>query len=434
MTAHSKIGASSMYRWSACPGSVREAEKAPPSVSSRYAEEGTDAHAFAAMCLTLNHNPGKYINDDVAYDGRRMKVDREMAEAVQVYVDHIWLNRPKTQAVQIEQKFDLSDVHPGLFGTADCVIWDEKAKLLEVVDFKYGAGIPVEVKDNSQLHYYALGALLASGHPARTVRMTIVQPRCDHADGPVRSFDIDAVDLLDFKVDLKAFAVATEDPKAPLKAGSHCRFCPASGICPELRKRAQHAAKEDFQPLAPDADARKAAGQPPYDPVKLKEWLDSRESVKAWLKALDEFAYAELEAGRTIPGYKLVEKRAHRKYRNGEGEVIEALQSDPMLDVEIDDCFEPRSLKSPAQLEKLVGKPWVARFTVQESSGHALVPESDKRPAVKIATPQDDFTPVAQWQSAAPVGSGAEVAGSSPAGGADSTDDPLDLGPFKRTA
>jgi hypothetical protein len=392
MTAHSKIGASSMYRWSACPGSVREAAKAPPSVSSKYAEEGTDAHAFGAMLLTLKHNPGKYINDTITYDGRRVTVDKEMADAIQIYVDHVWLNRSAQSVVQIETKFDLSAVHPGLFGTADAVIWDDKIKLLEVVDLKYGAGIAVEVTDNPQLHYYALGALLASGYPARTVRMTIVQPRCDHSQGPVRSQDIDAIDLLDFKTDLKKYAVATEDPKAPLAPGYWCRFCPASGICPELKNQAQKAAKIDFQPA--NVEERKAAGQALYDPVLLKQALDSREVVKAWLKAVDEFAYAELEAGRPIPGYKLVEKRAQRKYRNGEGEVIEALQSDPMLEIEIEDCFEPRSLLSPAQLEKKVGKDFVARFTVKESSGHALVPESDKRPAVTKATAQDDFTPV----------------------------------------
>ena len=383
-----------MYRWSSCPGSVREAAKAPPSVSSKYASEGTDAHAFGAMLLTLKHNPGKYINDTINYDGRRVTVDKEMASAIQIYVDHVWLNRPDHIVVQIETKFDLSAVHPGLFGTADAVIWDDKAKLLEVVDLKYGAGIAVEVTDNPQLHYYALGALLASGYKARTVRMTIVQPRCDHSQGPVRSQDIDAIDLLDFKTDLKKYAVATEDPNAPLAPGYWCRFCPASGICPELKRQAQKAAKIDFQPA--NVEERKAAGQLPYDPVLLKQALDSREVVKAWLKAVDEFAYAELEAGRPIPGYKLVEKRASRKYRNGEGEVIEALQSDPMVEVEIEDCFEPRSLLSPAQLEKKVGKDFVARFTVKESSGHALVPESDKRPAVTRATAQDDFTPVEQ--------------------------------------
>ena len=45
----------------------------------------------------------------------------------------------------IEQQFDLSSVHHGCFGTADAVIWDAKAKLLTVMDYKHGAGIPVNV-------------------------------------------------------------------------------------------------------------------------------------------------------------------------------------------------------------------------------------------------------------------------------------------------
>ena len=48
--AHSKIGASSMYRWSKCPGSVRLCEGIK-SVSSVYADEGTRAHELAASLL-----------------------------------------------------------------------------------------------------------------------------------------------------------------------------------------------------------------------------------------------------------------------------------------------------------------------------------------------------------------------------------------------
>ena len=63
-TKHSKIGASSMYRWSKCPGSVRLCEGivAP---QSKYAEEGTKAHEIAASWL--NHypqRPGEEALDD----------------------------------------------------------------------------------------------------------------------------------------------------------------------------------------------------------------------------------------------------------------------------------------------------------------------------------------------------------------------------------
>ena len=386
MTApHSSLGASSMYRWSACPGSVRESANAE-SKSSSYAEEGTDAHALAAFCLNRGHNPGSYIGKTLKVDGRKVAVDRDMALAVQVFIDAVieTLDEEAGDKLHIEHRFDLSKVYPGCFGTADAVVWKPSKSTLHVFDYKHGAGIPVNVKGNPQLRYYGLGALVDLEYPADQIVLTIVQPRCDHADGPIRSETLDALDLLDFRTDLVDYAKATEDPNAPLVPGSHCRFCPAAKSCPKLRETTQALAKTEFKAALP------------YDPAQLKTALDSREIVKAWLKALDEFAYAEAEAGR-LPasvGYKLVEKRASRKWGN-EGAAVDYLQLN-YRDVVLREAFEPRALKSPAQLEKVDGvkKGDFDQFMVKESSGRVLVPVSDKRPEWKPTTAQDEFTAV----------------------------------------
>lgn len=375
--AHSRLGASSMYRWSACPGSVRLCEGVE-SKSSKYAEEGSDAHALAAYCLRRFHNPGFHIGKWLDSDGRHFFITQEMADAVQVYVDAVREAAPEGTPLQVEQRFDLSEVHDGCFGTADAVVWRDAEKRLTVFDYKHGAGLPVTVENNPQLQYYGLGALLASGYPARTVRLVIVQPRCDHPDGPVRSWEIDAIDLLDFRADLKAYAAATEKPGAPLVPGDHCRFCPAAPLCPALAAKAQDVAKLDFGPALS------------YDPQKLTLALDSLPVLEGWIKNVREFAYAEAEAGRMPPGYKLVAKRAMRKWRD-EGEVIDALQtvySD-------EDLFEPRKLRSPAQMEKVVPKDTLAPFITAESSGHALVPESDKRPAVRLDA-KEEFAAISE--------------------------------------
>lgn len=347
-----------MYRWSACPGSVRLSEGIP-SKSSRFADEGTRAHDLAAQWLTTGIAPDF--------------PDEEMKEAVQTYVDWVRELYEPGDTLIVEHRFDLSSIHPGCFGTADCVLYKPKQKLLIGADYKHGAGIPVEVMGNPQLYFYSLGALITTKFNPERVQMTIVQPRCNHPDGPIRSHTIDAIELLDFAVDLRDYAKATEDPNATLVAGDHCRFCPASGVCPELSARATAVAQVEFSPALS------------YDPEKLKLALDSREIVKAWLKAVDEFAYAEAEAGRTPPGYKLVAKRANRKWRS-EGEVITFLQD---AGVKPDVMYEPRALKSPAQIEKIVDKKVLAEFTVAESSGHTLVPESDKRPAVKLSAVEE---------------------------------------------
>jgi hypothetical protein len=356
-TAHSKIGASSMDRWSACPGSVRLSEGIP-STSSVYAEEGTLAHSLAADWLANGIKPSF--------------VDNDMHDAVAVYVDYI-APKQATHIVYLEHRFDLSSVHSGCFGTADCVAWHPATQHLEVIDYKHGAGVYVPAVENPQLRYYGLGALLDLKLPAKTITLTIVQPRYEAHEGPIRSETLDVLDMLDFLADLKQYAAATEAPDAPLHPGEHCRWCPAARICPELSTQANEVAKMEF------------GNSPTYDAAKLKEALDKREIVKAWLKTIDEFAYDVLEKGGAIPTYKLVSKRATRKWRD-------PVAAQAALELFGDDIYEPTTLKTPAQMEKIVkDKKLIEGLVVAESSGHTLVSESDPRPAVK-RTAVEDFS------------------------------------------
>jgi hypothetical protein len=353
--AHSHIGASSMYRWSECPGSVR-LSRGIESVSSKYAEEGTEAHELAADIL-LGKPTGPVLD--------------EMLEAVQIYVESIAFLRKTIKhggQMLVEHRFDLSKIHPGLFGTADCVVYDPTQRRLHVFDYKHGAGIAVEVEENSQLLYYGLGALLALNVPCREVVLTIVQPRCPHPAGPVRSWAVPSVRLIDFAADLQEFARATEAEDAPLKAGDHCRFCPAAAICPELHNQALVAAKEEFGVSST------------YDPAKLAKTLQLLDIVEAWAKRVREFAYREAIHGRIPPGWKLVDKRATRKWRS-EAEAIDSLIG---WGVPREELFT-QDLKSPAQVEKLLnadGKKRLSTLVAAVSSGQTLVPDQDPRAAV----------------------------------------------------
>ena len=346
-----------MHRWAECPGSVRLSKNAPPKTSA-YAEEGTMAHELAAEVL------------EKGWPARPL--DADLKDAVGVYVDFVasLLKTPQTEML-VEHRFDLSSLYPGLFGTADCVVYDRIAKRLYVIDYKHGAGVPVEVADNSQLKYYALGALMTCGFPAREIVLVIVQPRCPHPDGPVRAYAMESVDLIDFSSDLVKYAKATEDESAPLKPGSHCRFCPASGFCSALANKALIAAKEQFSAIAP------------YDAEKLSKTLDLLPVIEEWIKGVREFAYSEAQHGRVPPGFKLVPKRATRKWRD-ESEAAKRLWNHYGLKDQ--DMYDAPKIKSPAQIEKLfskqVDKQVFNDLVVQESSGQTLVHESDKRPAV----------------------------------------------------
>lgn len=359
LLAHSRIGASSMHRWAACPGSVRLSQGIE-SKSSVYAEEGTKAHEVAATYLTT----GKWPKD----------VDSEMKAAVEVYTEevlrHVDSMEHPEDGFLVEHRFDLSSIYPGLFGTADCVIYDAYERVLRVFDYKHGMGIPVEVEENEQLMYYGLGALISTGYPCLEIELTIVQPRCPHPKGPIRKWKFPAIELIDFADDLRNFATRTEDPNAPLVPGEHCRFCPAAGVCPEIAKKAQAVAKAEFR-----SDLS-------YDPAQLSLTLEWLPAIESWIKNVREFAYAEAQHGRTPPGWKLVQKRATRKWKDqerAEKTLAHWFGND-------DDIFE-KSLKSPAQIEKLLSskkeKAKLAELVLSESSGLALAHESDPRPAVK---------------------------------------------------
>lgn len=378
---HSKIGASSMHRWAACPGSVKLCE-GMPNVSSAYAAEGTLAHELAEALLT-----GKPLPQE--------DVTPEMIEAVSVYVDYLkseTLTANPDDVIHIEHGFDLSPLYPGLFGTSDCVIYRAREKKLIVIDYKHGAGIPVEVERNSQLMYYGLGALISLGYPAKTIELVIVQPRCNHSKGPIRKWEISALELQDFAADLIDYAKKTEDPNAPLYVGPHCRFCPAQVACPKMHEKALVAASSEFGAFAnPVANTMGAGG---VTPERLAEFLDLLPTLESFVTAVREYAYREAMAGRTPRGWKLVDKRATRKWAESEAGVASALLACGLKE---SDLYE-RKLKSPAQMEKVL-KSKTEREAILSpliswvSSGMTLVPESDKRP-IAVSTPLDDFSKV----------------------------------------
>jgi hypothetical protein len=125
--------------------------------------------------------------------------------------------------------------------------------------------------------------------------------------------------------------------------------------------------------------------------------LGSVALVKERIKAIESYAYKLACQGVEIPGWKLVEKEARRKWKS-EGDVIEWAQANAI------DPYEPREVLSPAQLEEKIkataprGKKKEAirviePFWHKQSSGTTLVPATDDRPAVKRVG-ENDFAVV----------------------------------------
>lgn len=370
-TTHSPIGASSMYRWSVCPASVNLSKGIETSTSS-YAAEGTEAHDWLAKLLQgacSSREIPEELRDSVIY----------AFDVIRTLI----VKAGKNASYYVEHGFDLSNVYPGAFGTADFVLYSPKTKMLTVIDYKHGQGILVEVEGNSQLQYYGLGALttLDGVGEIETVRLMVIQPRCPHPSGQVvRHWDIDSVELFDFAVDLQRYAKATEDPHAPMVPGEHCRFCPAAAVCPELSKKANEIAKSTFTEIS---DGKIPVPKTKEEIAKALKWLPT---LKAWIESVNSYAYNEAMAGRPVPGYKLVEKVARRKWESDD-KIIEFLEENGFSEEQI---YAPKTVRSPNNLEKTLKltkaeKQQLEPFILKKSSGLALVEEGDRRPAVNPA-------------------------------------------------
>lgn len=379
--AHAALGASSADRWMNCPASVRLQENIPGDGSNEYSREGTTAHAVLEMALKRNCEPHFWI--DTMVEG--VLVTEDMADAVATCIEVVKeVQHEHSDAVlDIERRFSLAALNPPseMFGTSDVILRLPSARRLVVIDYKHGQGHAVAAKGNPQLRYYGLGATLAVERdigPGRidSIELVIVQPRAVHADGIIRREVMPYDDLVIFSEDLLAAAHTALDPVSVPVAGPWCRFCRAQAICPAQRAMVAVAAQTDFmdevRPPLPETLA----------PDMLVRVLEARPIIESWLKAVVLYAEGELSAGREVPGYKLVAKRAMRKWVDDE-KAIEARCAD--LGVSPDE-YQERKMKSVASLEEVVGKKsFTGQFEdliVKESSGFTLAPAADSRPAI----------------------------------------------------
>jgi hypothetical protein len=382
---HATLAASAASRWLACPGSIRMCEGLPKT-SSIYADEGTAAHTLAEKCLRTLRKAKDYLGQQIEAGDkvkRMFPVTQEMADAVQIYLDTIYAEEKaagRNAKTAMEQRFNLDHLYPGMFGRNDFVIAEPFGKLT-ILDYKHGAGVAVDVQDNPQLMYYALGALRQyQDLNCEDVELCIVQPRAIHPDGPVRRCKMPVEDLVRWGNEvLIPGAKATEDPAASLATGDHCRFCPALALCPAQRDQAVAVAKEVFSEVPSAPPAPQALTKP-----ELRRILDASSLIESWLASCREYVKSLLESGQTTSeeiGYKFVAGRASRSWKD-EGTAKSFLE---MMDV--NPYCEPE-LKSPAQVEKeLKGKDAKKALEdlIETTRGKQMVPVSDKREALPLA-------------------------------------------------
>lgn len=375
---HSKVGASSAKRWLNCPGSVDLCEAAPSS-RSKYASEGTAAHQLAEMCLTRGVWTAKgFTGSRIFVAGEPYLVTDEMADAVGVYLDaiHEALRAPGA-TLKFETEFDISWLVDGkldMYGTNDAVVM-VPFYFIHVFDLKYGEGVYVDAEDNDQLRYYGIGALQHDAEIYPEVRETIVQPRFDSEEGPVRTRIETSKELMAWGTEVLGPGALRTIGSKELCEGEWCRFCKAGPSCP--RRRAAALQVCPFNPLdkvATPIDLPAAVGMTPQ---QLGRVLDGADLLEAWLKSIRERAFELLQMGCDVPGRKLANGRKMRSWAN-EAEAIKTLA--PFLDP-----HKPPALRSVADVEKelkKLGRLELLDGLVQVTQKPSMVPADSSKPAL----------------------------------------------------
>jgi hypothetical protein len=184
------------------------------------------------------------------------------------------------------------------------------------------------------------------------VELHIVQPLFE-GDAPIRGATYTMAQLGLWRGKIFDAMVAAKNPAAAFNPGEHCRFCPVKPACPALLGLVQ---------------------QMPSPPVfnglsveKISEWLAKADTIEMWIAALREHAHGTINCGTPIPGWRLQDKRATRKWTDERAVQSEAKGAGIVVTA--------RKLMSPTQVEKKFrGIPVVLQpFVDQTPSGQNLV-------------------------------------------------------------
>lgn len=367
--AHALLSASSSHRWLACPPSAVLADMYPPQ-DTDFTREGTLAHEVAEIIAR---------GDTPDIESTTENITREMIESAEAYRDYIQEQIKRQDAiVLLEQRVDFSPWVPDGFGTCDCIIL--QGDTMDVIDYKFGQGVPVDANDNPQLRLYALGALNDYGiaFDVKKVKMHIFQPRLNN----ITQDSMTANQLIKWadktvKPTADKAVIGAGEPCA----GEHCKFCPHAGRCKHLSDTCldfaeTHGLGVDDYTMPPD---------------EVSDVLAMAPVIDLWLKRVKDKALSTLLDGGEIPGYKVVEGRGSRTWSD------DLLVADMLkaAGYSLEDITET-SLLSVAKMEKAIGKKRaeevVGELIVRKPGAPTVAPASDKRPAYdRLAEAQNDF-------------------------------------------
>lgn len=354
MSTHAALSPSSAYRFTRCPGSVREQANYPEQPSGPGAVDGTHSHTLLEHCVKEQCDAAYMLGATLTDHEGNFVVDKERAARVQVALDYV--RQTKNLGCRVETERRVNPAHllgrEDMSGTVDITVHGDNR--IEIIDFKDGMNT-VEAKGNEQLELYALGALadfklpVNATYPFDTVRLTIIQPKLAVKGLPViSSHDMTVQEVLALIPKYVAAGHAVDQPDAPLIPGDkQCKYCRASG-CSARSNAALKSAGVVF-PVVSAATQVVEQDVNAMTDTRLVEILEAAPLMRQMIEQAEAEAQRRLENGKSVPGLKLVYGRGSQAWALPEEQIVEKLKG---MGVPKDAIYKT-SVVSPAAAKKL---------------------------------------------------------------------------------
>jgi len=391
--AHASKSPSKASMWMNCAKSLTanagQVDLGDPSARNA----GTALHHFRERALTDGVDPIDLVGSTVMVEGEEFELDEDQAASMQPGIDRVTAFGGE---LHVEVKVDLEPwLGPDQFGTCDTGV--VTPDLIVIQDYKSGFD-PVDVFENEQLQLYALGFWhTIARHRTKATEFMLMIDQPNNFRGGQSEWTVTLEELLAFGERAKAAAGVTDDLDAPGTPGPKtCRWCLAKAKCGELAKfnlDMVGLTEDDMEEFMNDMLGGCAPTLPKIDdltPERRIFIINHAPMFEQWIEAMYAHTLNDALNGNPTPSKKAVIGRAgNRKWIDTEA-VAEFVDSRFTRD----EVYTTK-LKSPAQMEKVMGKrnwPKLLPLIGRSDGKPILVDESDPRDSIApLADKFDDL-------------------------------------------
>lgn len=358
---HYKYGGSTAARTMACPAWISLSADMPKQLSSSFADVGTMLHDCMEHILLDDKTPQDFLGykheaETVTQD----MVDNKLTPALEAFQQ--LCKEYNLTDYEAETTMEYDDL---IGGTADFIAAGED--VVVVGDWKFGEGIAVSPENSAQGLFYAMLARkkipdMFEGRDR--IVIAIIQPS-SRGEDTLKVWETDTFAVAAFEHDFfNAVMYSENEGGGEPNPGDHCKWCPAAPTCP-----------------AKTGLILKAQRLNPAQKDTVSEALEVAAELDVWIKDVRKFAHEQMELGVKFDGFKLVQKRAYKKWHDEEGALTFIRNAKKLT---LDEC-QTHTILSPAKLTAVCKKKGfdfdkLSTYCSATSSGTTIATAADKRP------------------------------------------------------